>query len=148
MEFAFEIRGIAFEGSELTGLPGLFLCVEGRIEDVTMCVQMRIGQAVDRPRGEMDKLPPDHIARGPVLIAARFADARLHLGFHIGHRFADGVAKRIEQPVVLREGMQDGNAFRDMEIEVIADATLRLRPQRQLLAGAGMLVITESVPHG
>ena len=85
MERRFKIRRITFQIPELPGLPFLFGLIPSRVEGVAMRVQMRIRYAVHWPRGEVDELRPNHVARLTIFIRPVFPHPCFNLRFNFSH---------------------------------------------------------------
>ena len=88
---------LPFQFAELARLPGLFLFVEGRVEDETMGVQMRIGHAIHRPdvkwmNSPQAMLPVRRFSFLPPLRTRVAISASMSL-----HRAVDRIAEGIEQ---------------------------------------------------
>ena len=105
MKHGLKVGSIPLEVSELARLPGLLFLVMVYVEDEAMSMQMRVRQAVDWSRREVDELTPGHVAGQLVLLFASFADSCLHLGFHVPHCAVDCIPERIEQPFVPRHAV-------------------------------------------
>ncbi len=71
-----------------------------------MTVQMRIGDAINRARRQMNELAPHHVAGDAVFVAAILADACLHFRFHLGHCFLDRAAEGVDDPFITGDRMQ------------------------------------------
>lgn len=61
-----------------------------RAESKHVGMQLRIGQAVHRPRCSMDEFRRHHVAGDAISILTPSADARLHLRLDLAHRFING----------------------------------------------------------
>lgn len=106
MKQRLEIRCIALQARELPRLPATLLFVPCRVEDETMSVEVRVGHAVHWPSSRMNELAPGQVARRAVLIPARCAHPRLHLGFHVVHRRVHRLLEGVEDARILREPIE------------------------------------------
>ena len=57
---------------------------------------MRIGNAADRPRREMDELRPGEVSRHPVFLRPLSADSRRNPLLDVRHRFSDRARKALK----------------------------------------------------
>ena len=131
MKGRFKIRRIGLQIPELPGLPFLFHVIPSRIEGVAMRVQMRIRNAVDWPRGEMDELRPNHVAGCSIFIRPVFPHPCFNFGFNLPHGLVHRHFERIQNPLILCELVSDRNRFWTMEIEIVAHRAIAFVPLRQ-----------------
>ena len=92
----------------------------------------------------MDEFRPDHIPGRAVRVLKTPADAGLHFGFHVPHRLIDRTPERLQDVLVATQGVKEGNRLGNRESEVVADSTVRTRPDRQRLARPWIKVVTKS----
>lgn len=137
------VRRIGFDLSHLDRLPAVFLGVESGIEDKDVRVQVRVGDAVEGAAGKMRKLGKGKIAGRAVVVTSLTADARFGFGLHVVHGVGDGLVVGVENAAVLRERVEDGDAFGGIESQIVADATVGLGADGERFAGPRVEVVTE-----
>ena len=107
---------------------------------------MRVRQAVHRPCGEVRELTPHQVARCAVLVASLRAHAGLGFRLDVIHRCSHRVTEGVEHPLVPCQPVEQRDALRCVEVEVVADAAFRLAAHGQRLAGIGAEVVAEPIP--
>ncbi|EAQ81483.1 hypothetical protein DSM3645_27917 [Blastopirellula marina DSM 3645] len=95
-----KIRRVAFQFPKLASLPAIFFSIERTVENKAMGVKLRIRNTIDRTRGGVNELRPDHVACRTVLI---FANTGFHLRFHFPHRFTRRLLKCSQDGLILVE---------------------------------------------
>ena len=136
---------IPLQVAELAGFPLLFDAVPGGVEDEAVGVQLRIGDVIDRPAGEMHELPPGHVPRRPLGVLAALADAYLHLLLDVLHRLADRLAERFQEGFVLQERIEQRERLGDAPGEIVSHRAIVLAPRGEWPSRMRMLVLAQCV---
>ena len=131
MEDGLAVGRIFLDVAEVRRLPAILHRVVCRVEGEAVNVQMRVRDAADRPRREMDELRPGEIPRHPVFLRTAFSHPRGRLLFRLVHRFRDRRTERLKEFFISRQRVKDGETFRRMEIQIVAHGAPAFGPQRQ-----------------
>lgn len=94
----------------------------------------------------MHEFTPGEVAGHPVFILPLLADAGFHFRFEIVHRLPHSIAEGIENPLVAGDAVEQRNALRHMEIEIVSDRAIVFNARRELLAGLRMQIVAECIP--
>lgn len=94
----------------------------------------------------MHELAPHHVPRLAILIPIAFADARLHFGFHVAHGRVDRLSESIENPLILRRGIEYGNGLWHVKVEIVSGGPIAFDALQQFLASFRIQSIAEGVP--
>ena len=140
MERRFGVRRIRLDVAEVGCFPPPFHEVMRRVERETVDMQMWIGNASHRSRREMHELRPREISRDAVRLRTLLPDPRGRSHFNVRHRLRDRVPERFDDFRVARQRVQNGETFRRVKVQVVADHALSVRPGGQPFAGSRMPV--------
>ena len=77
---------------------------------------------------------PHEIACRAIRIDTMPPHASLRFAFDLVHRLIDAVAKGREYPIIHPHQIRQRHAFGQMEIEIVPDGAITVRPQRQSLS--------------
>jgi len=147
MERRLIVALVAYQRFKLARFPAFLHRIVAGVDSHGVAMQMRIGQRYpvlgDGTRGAVNELGPDHVAGGPVFVAALGAHPHLHLVFHLLHRFLDRIAERGLNALVLAHLVGKRHRLGSVEREVIGDPPVGLGARRERLAGPRVEVIAQ-----
>jgi len=149
MKAGLVVGHVAFDVPKLGGLELLFTFVPSGIKHKTVRVQVRVGgKAFHGPGGLVDKVYPDQLARGPVIVGIVFANPRFTVGFNVQHGGLYTLLKGLEQVVVVGQSVQDRHRFGAVKINVVTRRSLLFGTGCQRFSRDGMGVLLAQRKEG